>query len=459
MGLLQSERIASLKNHIVRCISCGEVNGPLAVDFRCTQCGDLLEVEFPAWSAGLAPEPAALKAIWRERRTSNQALDSSGVWRFREMLPELDTWADAITLREGNTPLYDLPRCARSAGVDQLKAKHQGMNPTGSFKDTGMTVAISFARQNKFHWVACASTGNTSASMAAYAARGGMRSLVVIPDGKIAWGKLSQSLDYGALTCQLRTDFDGCVRVLDEIIRRYRIYLLNSVNPYRLEGQKTSAIELLEQLDWQVPDHVVVPGGNLGNNSALGKAFLEMKRLGLVSTVPKISVIQAEGANPLYRTVHEKHGKELVPVEAETLATAIRIGNPASWKKSLRVLEATGGCVEQVSEAEIAVAKAEIGADGVGCEPASAVTLAGLKKLVKSGFVLPDESVVLILTGHVLKDPEYTIKFHRGDLSVPRMADDEFRTLTEKQRKAPIVLDANADAVLRALEAEDKRDG
>jgi threonine synthase len=375
------------------------------------------------------------------------------------VLPDLDDWSSAITLREGNTPLYDLPRCAAIAGVDHLSAKHQGMNPTGSFKDTGMTVAISFARQNKFRWVACASTGNTSASMAAYAARGGMRSLVVIPDGKIAWGKLSQSLDYGALTCQLRTDFDGCVRVLDEIIRRYPIYLLNSVNPYRLEGQKTAAIELLEQLDWHVPDHVVVPGGNLGNNSALGKAFLEMKRLGVVESLPKISVIQAEGANPLYRTIHEKGGKELVPVEADTLATAIRIGNPASWKKSLRVLEATAGCVEQVSEAEIAVAKAEIGADGVGCEPASAVTLAGLKKLVKSGFVKSSDSVVLILTGHVLKDPEYTIKFHRGDLSVPRMGDEDFRSLTARQRKTPIVLDARPDAVLRALEAEDTRDG
>ena len=411
------------------------------------------------WPAGDAAEAARLRALWRERKTSNLPLDSSGVWRFREVLPELDDWTHAITLREGNTPLYDLPRCAQIAGVDRLRAKHQGMNPTGSFKDTGMTVAISFARQNNFKWVACASTGNTSASMAAYAARGGMRSLVVIPEGKIAWGKLSQSLDYGALTCQLRTDFDGCVRVLDEIIRRYPIYLLNSVNPYRLEGQKTAAIELLEQLDWQVPDHVIVPGGNLGNNSALGKAFLEMKRLGVVDSVPRISVIQAEGANPLYRTVHEKGGKELVTVEADTLATAIRIGNPASWRKSLRVLEATNGCVEQVSEAEIAIAKAEIGADGVGCEPASAVTLAGLKKLVKSGFVKPADSVVLILTGHVLKDPEYTIKFHRGDLSVPRMADEAFHALTASQRKAPIVLDASPDAVLRALEAEEKGNG
>ncbi len=458
MEFLQTDSTVS-KKHIVRCISCGETQSALAVDFRCTKCGDLVEVEFPAWSVGPAPDPAKLKFLWRERRASNQPLDASGVWRFRDVLPELDDWSSAITLREGNTPIYDLPRCAQSAGVERLKAKHQGMNPTGSFKDTGMTVAISFARQNKFHWVACASTGNTSASMAAYAARGGMRSLVVIPDGKIAWGKLSQSLDYGALTCQLRTDFDGCVRVLNEIIRRYPIYLLNSVNPYRLEGQKTSAIELLEQLDWRVPDHVIVPGGNLGNNSALGKAFLEMKRLGVVQSVPKISVIQAEGANPLYRTIHEKSGEELVTVEADTLATAIRIGNPASWMKSLRVLKATRGCVEQVSEAEIAVAKAEIGADGVGCEPASAVTLAGLKKMVKSGFVRPTDLVVLVLTGHLLKDPEYTIKFHRGDLSVPRMADEEFRALTAQQRKAPIVLDADADAVLRALEAEDKPHG
>jgi threonine synthase len=459
MGLLQTDSAITAKNYQVRCISCDEIQVALAVDFRCAHCGDLLQVEFTGWSSETAPDPEKLKTRWRERRTSNQLLDASGVWRFRDVLPELDDWSSAITLREGNTPVYELPRCARSAGVDRLRAKHQGMNPTGSFKDTGMTVAISFARQNKFQWVACASTGNTSASMAAYAARGGMRSLVVIPDGKIAWGKLSQSLDYGALTCQLRTDFDGCVRVLDEIIRRYPIYLLNSVNPYRLEGQKTAAIELLEQLDWQVPDHVIVPGGNLGNNSALGKAFLELKALGVVQSVPRISVIQAEGANALYRTVHENSGKELVSVEADTLATAIRIGNPASWKKSLRVIEATNGCVEQVSEAEIAVAKAEIGADGVGCEPASAVTLAGLKKLVQSGFVRSVDSVVLILTGHLLKDPEYTIQFHRGDLAVPRMADNEFRAMTARQRRSPIVLDANADAVLRALEAEGKRDG
>ena len=242
------------------------------------------------------------------------------------------------------------------------------MNPTGSFKDTGMTTALSVAYERGFSWVACASTGNTSAAMAAYAARAGMRSLVLIPEGKIAWGKLSQALDYGALTIQLRTDFDGCVRVLSEVVRRAPVYLLNSVNPYRLEGQKTPALEIAEQLDWQVPDHVIVPGGNLANSLALGKAFLEMKQLGLTNRVPRISIVQAEGANPLYRSMQESNGEALIPVEANTRASAIRIGNPASWRKAVKVVRATCGFVEQASEAEIALAKAEIGAEGIGCE-------------------------------------------------------------------------------------------
>ena len=314
-----------------------------------------------------------------------------------------------------------------------------------------MTVAASFARQEGFRWVACASTGNTSASMAAYAARGDMRSLVLIPEGQISWGKLSQALDYGAVTCQLKTDFDGCVQVLNEVVQRMPVYLLNSVNPYRLEGQKTAALELLEQLDWQVPDHVIVPGGNLANSSALGKAFLEMKELGLISRLPRISIIQAEGANPLVRTLREAGGKELVRVRAETMATAIRIGTPASWKKAIRVLQATDGTVEQVSEVEIALAKAEIGADGIGCEPASAVTLAGLKKLLKQGFVRANQTVILILTGHLLKDPEFTLKFHRGDLFSGSAHEKEARSLSEQQR-GPVVLEASADAVIRTVE-------
>lgn len=396
-------------------------------------------------------DAGALKQLWRDRKSSLAPADTSGVWRFREMLPSLKSGHDPITLREGNTPVYELPRCARSAGMKSLRAKHQGMNPTASFKDTGMTTASSFARQEGFRWVACASTGNTSASMAAYAARGGMRSLVLIPEGKISWGKLSQALDYGAVTCQLRADFDGCVKVLNELVRRKPIYLLNSVNPYRLEGQKTAAIELHEQLDWQPPHHIIVPGGNLGNSSALGKALLEMKDLGLISHLPKLSVIQAEGANPFYRSFRELGGKTLLPLQADTLATAIRIGNPASWKKAFRVVQATEGTVEQVSEVEIALAKAEIGSDGVGCEPASAVTLAGLKKLVTQGFVKPHESVVLILTGHVLKDPEFTLHFHRGDLFAGTAHEQEASVLAPQQR-APLVLEASVEAVSATLD-------
>lgn len=442
----------------LRCINCGSIRERADQDFRCPACGDLFEVFYPGWQTVRSSQAAGrraedLKHLWRDRKTSQAPADLSGVWRFRELLPTLKS--EPITLREGNTPLYDLPRCARAAGMQSLQAKHQGMNPTASFKDTGMTTAASFARQEGFRWVACASTGNTSASMAAYAARGGMRSLVLIPEGKISWGKLSQSLDYGAVTCQLRSDFDGCVRVLNELVKRRPIYLLNSVNPYRLEGQKTAAIELLEQLNWQPPDHIIVPGGNLGNSSALGKALVEMKELGLISRLPKLSVIQAEGANPFVRSIREDGGAKLTPMQADTLATAIRIGNPASWKKAQKVLKATGGEVEEVSEIEIALAKAEIGADGVGCEPASAVTLAGLKKLVKRGFVKSNESVVLILTGHVLKDPEFTLKFHRGDLFTGT-PDEKHAAMLGAQQRAPLVLDATVGAVSEVLDKFDR---
>lgn len=437
----------------LRCIACGATPASAAQDFRCTSCGDLLEFFFPEWNF----DPAELKSRWLSRRASvgldrRDLLDQSGVWRFRELLPHIPE-ENVITLREGNTPLYRMPRCARTTGVENLYAKHQGMNPTASFKDTGMTVAASSAHQSKFRWVACASTGNTSASMAAYAARGNMHSLVLIPEGKISWGKLSQSLDYGALTCQLRTDFDGCVRILNELVRLKPVYLLNSVNPYRIEGQKTAAIELLEQLGWEPPDHIIVPGGNLGNSSAIGKALIEMLELKLISRLPKLSIIQAQGANPFYRSVRQFGGKKLEPMTADTLASAIRIGNPASWKKALRVLEATGGEVEEVSEVEIAIAKAEIGADGIGCEPASAVTLAGLKKLRAKGFVKAGESVVLILTGHALKDPDFTIKFHRGELlEGMRDAADVSKSL----QRAPVVLDAKLSAVIAALEQSEE---
>jgi threonine synthase len=439
-----------------RCIGCGVVTVGAAQDFRCSQCNNLLEITDPSWKT-VSPHTESLKSIWRKRRSSNALLDLSGVWRFRELLPTPDSAEHVISLREGNTPLYELPQSSRITGVSRLYGKHQGMNPTGSFKDTGMTVAATFARQAGYRWVACASTGNTSASMAAYAARGGMRSLVLVPDGKISWSKLSQALDYGALTCQLRTDFDGCLRLLQELVRRAPVYQLNSINPFRLEGQKTLAIELMEQLEWQPPDHIIVPGGNLGNSSGIGKALLEMRDLELIPRLPKLSVIQAEGANALVRTLREAGGKQLVSVQPETRATAIRIGNPASWEKAVRVIQATGGACEEVSEVEMAQAKAEIGAEGIGCEPASAVTLAGLKRLLKQGFVKPEETVVLVLTGSLLKDPDFTMEFHRGDLFRGTVNERESAAL-KPLRHPPVVLDATLDAIIQTLEQAEKSD-
>jgi threonine synthase len=457
-----------VSTHQIRCTGCGDsIPGEkIPSDFRCAACGSLFEVVYP-WSAGAPlgegaaavsrPNPSALRWLWQERRTSSLGIDQSGVWRFRDLLPIVRDLNAVTTLREGNTPLYEMPRAAKALGLHWILAKHQGMNPTGSFKDCGMTAALSVAVERGFQWVACASTGNTSAAMAAYAARAGLRSIVFIPEGKIAWGKLSQAMDYGALTVQLRTDFDGCVKMVNELVRTHPIYLLNSVNPYRLEGQKTPAFELLEQMDWQVPEHVVVPGGNLANSSALAKGFAEMVQLGLIARMPKISIVQAEGANPLYRAMEENGGASLTPVKAETRASAIRIGNPASWQKAVAALKTTGGWCEQVSEQEIALAKAQIGAEGIGCEPASAVTLAGLKKLVADGRVEAEDRVVLVLTGHTLKDSEYTIQYHRGELlteAEERAIPAADREWNAQLRKPPIVLDADREAILRTLDEQ-----
>lgn len=257
-------------------------------------------------------------------------------------------------------------------------------------------------------------------------------------------------MDYGAVTCQLKSDFDGCVRVLTQIVREAPIYLLNSVNPYRLEGQKTPAFEIAEAFDWTVPDHLIVPGGNLANSSALGKGFRELHELGLVARMPRISVVQADGANPLARSFVENNGETMQPVEAHTRATAIRIGNPASWRKAARVIRDTGGWCLDVSEAEIAIAKAELGAEGLGCEPASAVTLAGLKKLREQEKVAATDTVVLVLTGHTLKDADYTINFHRGTLLSEAESAGRERESTALQRNA-VVVDPTPAAVLAAL--------
>jgi threonine synthase len=422
--------------HALRCIGCGfrpEKPGPL---FRCGECAELLEVVYPAWTSAPREFALRLKEIWKERKSSTLARDASGVWRFRELLPQVEP-GHLVTMSEGNTPLLLLEKSGHALRLPRLMAKHQGMNPSGSFKDTGISVAISMAKAEGFSFVCCASTGNTSASVAAYAARAGMKSVVLLPSGQVSSGKLAQAVEYGAHVLELRTDFDGCLKLLHEIVRTFPACLLNSVNPYRVEGQKTVAFELMEQLDWRVPDHIIVPGGNLANSSALGKGFMELLELGLISELPKLSIIQAAGANPLVRTMRENGGRELVRVDPRTRATAIRIGNPASWKKAVAVLKTTGGACEDVSEEEITKAKAELGAEGAGCEPASATTLAGLKKLTQSGFVKPNETVVLVLTGHMLKDVDYMQDVMAGPWPGP--------------------IEANAAAVIKILEKIDAR--
>lgn len=414
--------ISGIGTHVLRCVHCHAVQAKPDPMFRCSECSELLEVVYPELKDANMELGQELKKKWQERRTSIHPENLSGVWRYRELLPQVAK-EHIVTMGEGNTPLIRLRKSARALQLPDLMVKHQGMNPTGSFKDTGISMAISMARSEGFEAVCCASTGNTSASVAAYAARADMKSIVLLPSGHVARGKLAQALEYGARVLQLQADFDGCLKILHEIVRKLPLYLLNSLNPYRLEGQKTVAFELMEQLGWSVPDHVIVPGGNLGNSSALGKGFLELRDLGMISRLPKISIIQAAGANPLVRTMRENGGRALVPVSPETRATAIRIGNPASWRKAVQVLESTGGACEEVTENEIAWAKAELGAEGIGCEPASASTLAGLKKLLRSGYVKNGESVVLVLTGHMLKDVEYILQQQVRSLPPPMPAD------------------------------------
>jgi threonine synthase len=406
---------------VLRCINCQTDFPTTQRIYTCERCNGLLDVSYEINETLDGRQIADLVADWDARRASPLAIDQSGVWRFRELLPEA-TMTEIVTMKEGNTQIWDAPRSAEYAGMRRLSFKHLGMNPTGSFKDLGMTTGITQAKRLGAASVACASTGNTSASMAAYAARAGMKAFVFIPSGQISLGKLSQALDYGAVVLQIDGDFDDAMKLVREVASESPLYLLNSVNPFRLEGQKTIAFELMQQRAWRAPDRVVVPGGNLGNSSAIAKGFHELLELGLIAKMPKITIVQAEGANPLYRMWarrpdHEGADLKLEPVAgASTLATAIKIGNPVSWPKAVRGLRWSGGEVEQVTEQEIADAKAMIGRDGIGCEPASAVTLAGVKKMVAAGSIDPDEDLVAILTGHVLKDPDFTVNYHTGAL-------------------------------------------
>jgi len=411
--------------------------------YNCPRCGGLLEAVYPEWQTA----PAEWKTLWRNRRTSNAPLDQSGVWRYREFIPFLDDTSRAVTLREGSTPLLDGRLAASYGGLDALAFKHQGFNPTGSFKDNGMTCGVTQAIRLGVRRVACVSTGNTSASMAAYASAAGLQPIIFIPHGNISFGKLAQALEYGARTLQVEANFDQILALVRSIAERLDIYLLNSINPFRIEGQKTIMLEMMDQRDWRVPDWVVLPGGNLGNTSAFGKAFREMRQLGLIDRLPRLAVIQAEGSAPFYELFRSTDRSHLHAVEhPETLATAIKIGDPVSWPKALHEVTTSNGIVEKVSEQEIADAKAVIGRCGIGCEPASAATLAGIRKLSAAGVIANSADVVAVLTGNVLKDPDYIHRYHTGQLDSP-----DGKRLKSTFGNAPEVLPADADQIVSAL--------
>jgi len=396
----------------------------------CPKCGDLLDARYD-WDRMEVPD--SLTFFERRWATRAEPLDFSGVWRFRELLnfcgDEFKT-----TIGEGQTILEPNRAVAEYVGADPSAVflQYEGLNPSGSFKDNGMSAAFSHARMVGAKRVACASTGNTSASMAVYAAHVGMQAVVFVGSGRIAFGKLAQALDYGALTLQIAGDFDACMRRVKEAAGRLGMYLMNSVNPFRLEGQKTIMYRVLEGLRWEAPDWIVVPGGNLGNSSSFGKAFWELRELGLIDRVPRLAVINSSGAPTLSRLVNEKKltfsgGKydraaidadwkwqdetELLP---HTIASAIEIARPVNAAKCLRALEVCNGVVRDVPDSVILDAKAQVGRHGLGCEPASAASVAGTKLLIEEGVIGRNERIVCILTGHVLKDPDATVGYHTG---------------------------------------------
>jgi threonine synthase len=417
-----------------RCASCGTRYADTDASPKCVRCGGLLEVVHAA--PGL--DGPSLRALFGRRRAEETGRGGSGVWRYREIvLP--GAGEHIVSHPEGNTPLLARERVAQWAGSPSLFLKHEGHNPTGSFKDRGMTVGVTQARRIGARAVACASTGNTSASLAAYAAQAGIPALVFVPAGQVALGKLAQSLAYGARTLLVRGDFDACLALVQEASERLGIYLLNSINPFRVEGQKTIILELLEQLDWDPPDWIALPAGNLGNTAAFGKALREARELGLISRVPRIAAIQAAGASPFAQSFREQFATRH-RVKAETVATAIKIGDPASYDRAVQTIRYTNGVVTSVTDAEILDAKAVIDASGVGCEPASAASVAGVRALVRDGVIGPSERVVAVLTGNVLKDPGALLKYHQEMSPPPEYAN------------APIEIDATLDAVQRVID-------
>ncbi|MEZ4562096.1 MAG: threonine synthase [Thermomicrobiales bacterium] len=406
-------RATALAQMVVRCMACGRQYDGVTPRTACTACGGLLDVVVP-----LRPlTPADLGQGLPE------AARHSGVWRYWPLLPHLP--GDAIVSRwEGNTALYRDDRLARFAGLQDgaLRMKHEGQNPTGSFKDRGMTVGVSHAKAVGAKIIACASTGNTSASLASYAAAAGIPALVLVPATKISASKIAQTIAYGAKVVQIDGDFDRALALLRELTAAYDAYLVNSVNPFRLEGQKTIMFELLEQLNWQAPDWIALPGGNLGNTSAFGKALTELHQVGLIDRIPRLAVIQAAGAAP-FAHYFQSGFEEYEAVHAETVATAIKIGDPASTPRARRSIEATHGWATTVTDDEILEAKALIDAVGIGCEPASAASLAGLKKLRAEGVILPEHTAVGLLTGNILKDTDAVTTYHFEDIDgAPRAA-------------------------------------
>jgi threonine synthase len=415
------------------CIACG--NEALETDAhpRCTRCGGLLEVEHRPPHEGRAE----LLRRFTERRGTGGAVASSGVWRFKEIV--LPSATELISHPEGNTPLLHRAALDRWTGTSGLLLKHEGHNPTGSFKDRGMTVGVTQAKRIGATAVACASTGNTSASLAAYAAQAGIPALVLVPAGNVALGKLAQSLAYGAKTLLVQGDFDDCLRLVEQASEQLGVYLLNSINPFRVEGQKTIVLEALEQLGWDPPDWIVLPAGNLGNTAAFGKALVEAKTWGLIDRLPRLAAVQAEGAAPFARSFEEGFARRH-RLKAETIATAIRIGDPASYDRAVKAIRQTNGIVLAVSDAEILEAKAAVDAAGVGCEPASAASVAGIKRLVAAGTIRPSDRVVAVLTGHVLKDPGALLQYHREIEPPPPGAN------------RPIEIEPTLDAITRILD-------
>jgi threonine synthase len=426
--------MASTESAFQQCINvdCKATFGVSETLTRCPSCGDLLDINYD-WDR--LPVPKSLREFESRWGRRCEPLEFSGVWRFRQLFPFAPD-DQIVTIGEGQTILQQASAVAKYCGVaaDRLHLQYEGLNPSGSFKDNGMTAACTHARMVGARNAACASTGNTSASLAIFASATQMfRVIVFVGSGKIAYGKLSQALDYGSKTLQLLGDFDDAMHQVQAVCREEKIYLCNSVNPFRLEGQKTIMYRVLESLRWEVPDWIVVPGGNLGNSSAFGKAFQELKQLGLIDRIPRLAIINARGSNTLHRLYNEqglrwsdgRPDRQTIDqfyaemdksgARARTLATAIQINRPVSLKKALRALDICDGVVREVSDQEILDAKAQVGAGGFGCEPASAASVAGAKRLREEGVIAPSDRVVCILTGHQLKDPTVTVAYHARD--------------------------------------------